>query len=439
MSDIVEQKQKANELRKANKLEEALPIYRSLWEETGDQFDGSGLLHCLRKLELFDEAIALADVLITTYPDFDWCKNEVIWTYIQGTLGKSSEHDSLEKLLDKANKIMSLNPKDIAANTVVFRVLKAAKATGHWDTVNEWVVKIEPDSLDVNRSRNDLNVEEWAHQALWYNYRIRGLLEKAGADTEEIKRAISMATDASERFPKQRKFFLRLKAWGNYLLGDLDESEKIYQGLCSGNKADWWLLHEYGKVVKDLERRADALKLMCLAARSNSKLESMITLFADIGMLCIEIEDYQAARAHILLNRYIRDEQGWASPKAIMDTIDSLNQSIGDGKEPDSLAEALRICRIKWKEVLGEEDYLDVSTFKKRKVIYGLTGKVSLGQSDHPFCFINTEDKQSFFCYKSDLPPNTVDGGKVTFEALPSFDKKKNKESWKAANVKQAP
>lgn len=438
MSDIAELKQKANELRKAKAFEEALPIYKILWKETGDRFDGSGLLHCLRKLELFDEAIALADVLITKYPDFDWCRNEVKWTYLQGMLGKSSEHDSLEKILDKANKIISLNPKDIAAKTVVFRVLKAAKATGHWDTVNEWVVKIEPDSLDVNRSRNDLNVEGWADQALWYNYRIRGILEKAGADTEEIKQAISMATDASERFPKQRRFFLRLKAWGNYILGDLDESEKIYQGLCSGNKADWWLLHEYGKVVKDLGRREDALRLMCLAARSNPRLESMITLFADIGMLCIEIEDLQAARAHILLNRYIRDEQGWASPKTITDTIDGLNQSIGDGKEPDSLTEALRICRIKWKEIVGEEDSLDGSALKKRKAMYGLSGKVNLGRSDHPFCFIITQNGQSFFCYKSDLPPNTADGSEVTFEALPSFDKKKNKESWKASNVKHA-
>jgi hypothetical protein len=46
------------------------------------------------------------------------------------------------------------------------------------------------------------------------------------------------------------------------------------------------------------------------------------------------------------------------------------------------------------------------------------------------------KDEQSFFCYKSDLPPDITDGNEVTFDAIPSFDKKKNKESWKASNIR---
>ena len=33
-----------------------LLLYRSLWKETGDKFDGAGLLHCFRKLELFNDS-----------------------------------------------------------------------------------------------------------------------------------------------------------------------------------------------------------------------------------------------------------------------------------------------------------------------------------------------------------------------------------------------
>ena len=60
MTNLFEQKNKANALRKNGDFEEALIIYRDLWNENGDKFDGAGLLHCLRKLELFDEAIILA-------------------------------------------------------------------------------------------------------------------------------------------------------------------------------------------------------------------------------------------------------------------------------------------------------------------------------------------------------------------------------------------
>ena len=59
MSDLTKDKHEANKLRKAGNFEEALPLYRNLWKETGDGFDGAGLLHCLRKLKLFDEAMEL--------------------------------------------------------------------------------------------------------------------------------------------------------------------------------------------------------------------------------------------------------------------------------------------------------------------------------------------------------------------------------------------
>ena len=73
---------------------------------------------------------------------------------------------------------------------------------------------------------------------------------------------------------------------------------------------------------------------------------------------------------------------------------------------------------------------------KKRKIKKGLVGRVNLGQSDRPFCFIKTKDNKSFFCFKSDLPNEIKNGDELTFDAIPSIDKKKNKESWKASNIR---
>ncbi|GAI63299.1 unnamed protein product [marine sediment metagenome] len=92
MPDINEQKREANSLRKLGQIEEALPLYRELWENTGDEFDGAGLLHCLRKMKLFDEAIPLADDLLNKYPDFEWIRNESIWAYIQGALNSGRQN-----------------------------------------------------------------------------------------------------------------------------------------------------------------------------------------------------------------------------------------------------------------------------------------------------------------------------------------------------------
>lgn len=434
MTNIREQKDKANELRKAGRFEEGLPMYRNLWKETGDNFDGAGLLHCLRKLELFGEAISFAQELIVKHPKFDWCRNEVIWTLISGVLYKFEENEPLEKVVETAQKIMELNPRGLAAKMVVFKVLKSAKDYNDWETINEWVVKIDPNLLSTEPMTDSSGRKGWCDQSLWYNYRINGLVKQGGK--KEKEEAINIVDEILERFPKERKFFLRLKGLANQSLGNLTESEKIYGNLCSGYKTDWWMLLEYGRVVRDAGRKEDALKLMYQAANKHKRLEAMVSLFADIGMLCKSMAKNKEARAHFVLCRYVREENDWPVPEHVLNGISELNKIIGNNNEAKSLKEALSICRDYWKNFLGEKSVSISKEQDKRKIRKGLLGKVRLGKEDSNFCFIVTKDDESFFCLKNDLPPDIKDTDKVTFNAIPSFDKKKNKESWKASNIR---
>lgn len=72
---------------------------------------------------------------------------------------------------------------------------------------------------------------------------------------------------------------------------------------------------------------------------------------------------------------------------------------------------------------------------QSRKPIKGMRGKILLGNPERPFCFIQGDNRESFFCFKSDLPKGVNDKETVSFNAIPSFDKKKNKESWRAADI----
>ena len=53
----------ANAYRKKGDFAKAIPLYESLWQETADPFDGTGLLCCYRKSRLFGKAIPLAEEL----------------------------------------------------------------------------------------------------------------------------------------------------------------------------------------------------------------------------------------------------------------------------------------------------------------------------------------------------------------------------------------
>src|SRR5919106_6225796 len=78
--------QRATKLRKNGKLGEALPLYRELVKDDADSYSAAGLLHCLRKLPLFNEALSLCTPLSQKHIALDWYRNEVIWTLIQGKL-----------------------------------------------------------------------------------------------------------------------------------------------------------------------------------------------------------------------------------------------------------------------------------------------------------------------------------------------------------------
>ncbi len=425
MDDINSRKQKANELRKGKNFQSALPIYRELWKESGDKFDGAGLLSCLRSLELFDEAIPLADELASKFPDFNWCKLEVVWTYIQGRLEKLKEDARLDEVIREAERIMKFEPDGFARKKVVFRVLKVAKSAGKWDIASDWLSKLKPEELSKEPIKDDNGREGWCDQSLWHNYNFRCLLEKNRAD-----QVVQTIDQIAEIFPKQKKFFLRYKALAFCKQGKLKDAEDIYRAL-SSRYPDWWILHEYAKVLRDSGDKPAALKLMCKAASANAgKLEIIVSLLEDIGALLKEAGQYEESQAHFLLSRYIRTSKNWTLKDSLSAVILELKKLIRKD-EPASLRDALKICKDCWQKVGGVAEVKS----QNRTIRPNLRGNLSLGPQERIFCFINIGN-EAFFCSKSDLPKNIQDGVSLTFDALPSFDKKKNKEGWKATNIR---
>ena len=139
------------------------------------------------------------------------------------------------------------------------------------------------------------------------------------------------------------------------------------------------------------------------------------------------------ARAHLVLCRYIKENKGWSIPEQIVSALNDLNQHLGEG-EPSSQREAYDICGSEWGKFLHKD--LAQTSGNKREVRRRLTGKINSIKDERPFCFITTDDKQSFFCSKSELPPMISNGDEVIFDAIPSYDKKKGEDSWKAANIR---
>lgn len=408
-----QQKEKANELRKANQFNEALSIYEELWRENGDLYDAAGFLNCLRNLNNYERAIPIADELFGKCKSLRWCKNEVVWTYIKGKLENNIE--KLSELLFYAKKIIELEPEFIALRTTIFDVLQFAKQHKKWEIVDEWVQKIDPEELSDEVLLNESGKRISSYKSRWYQSRIRALIE-TGSPNE----AIQILSQVKEKFPAETKFFLRLEALAFFKNNELEKSEQIYKTLTSSVRPDWWILQEYARVLKDLGHKEEALKKMYLAANSTFKLELIVTLLLDIGLMLKELSRYGEAKAHFYLCKHIREKNGWSVPDELMKQISELGA-------PYDFETALKICKAEWKKSSG----ISAVNVEQKK----LKGRVNLGPEIRFFCFIIGDDKEGYFCKKSDLPQDIQDGEQVLFTAIKSFDRKKNKEGWKAIRI----
>lgn len=368
---------------------------------------------------MFSEALPLAEEAFYKFPDFEWCKNEYIWTLIQGKLYTFPEDGQIEELVDIVNKITELRPDEIAFKITVFKLLKSAKKHGNWNLLNEWITKISPDIL------NGYTDEEtgWTDKVLWYYYRVNGLIY-----SHNEEEAIKIVDERSEEFYKQKKYFDRLKAKAFICLEKLDNANEVYKTIVTG-KPDWWLLHEYGNLLIKQGKIEDGFNHLIRAALAPPmKPELKVTLFSDIGTLLVRLKNPEQAIPHFRLAKAVREEQDWG--------LGDLNEKItilgGDINENNDIRVLVKECQTIWQGFLPKDSKIFANDNKTR----GITGKVSGLIDGRPFCFIKTKDNHSYFCSTSDLPKGVIQNQTVKFDVKPSFDKKKNKETLKAVNIK---
>ena len=422
---ISERKELANSYRKKGDFDEAIPLYESLWRETADPFDGIGLLCCYRKSRLFDKAIPLAEELCKEHTDLTWAAREICWTLIQGKLQMFDESTPLEEVIKIADTVLKYSPDFLAKKIAVFKVLKWAKKKDDWETIGNWVDRIEPDSLSIEPMHFDSGREGWSDQCLWYNYKINSLLK-----VEAFGEARENTLVAQEKCPKQRLFFVRLQAHAMKGLGDIEAAQSLYENLCNKKRSEWWLLHEYGNLLTEVGETDKALFVLCKAALSNRKLEMMVKLFSDLAQLFLKKGDPEKARAHCYLEKFVRDENGWPISSSLATSIDRLDSEMLGDSAPLSKQEAFSICRTSWKVTCGN-DTSETRTKKK-----DLVGQLTIPKN-RPFCFVNTKDGLSAICFSKDMPDDVANGDTVIFDVIPSFDKKKNRESWKAIKIRR--
>jgi hypothetical protein len=307
----------------------------------------------------------------------------------------------------------------------VFKVLRFAKKHDDWNCIADWIDRIDPDSLSDKPIKTEDIRDGWSDQEIWYNLKINCYLEHNDPGS-----ALTLCTSLEGKYPKNAKFFSRLKALSYRHLKKYDESIEIYKTLCTRRRPDWWLLHEYGKVLMDANKEQEALEKLCNASLLNSKLTMSIKLYQDIGKVFSHFNQKKDAFYHYLLVKLIRMENNWPVSLILNSELQILEKELDIINIPQDTNSCLKICREIWLKHTENSN----NGGEKREIKRNLRGKISIALSK-PICFINLKDGFSAICFRNDLPNSILNDDIVEFDAEPSFDKKKNCDSWRAVRV----
>ncbi len=107
MPTIQDLRTKADELKKKEDFENALPLFRQIWDIEKSDWNGYYLAQCLRKTSNYSDARELHLYIRTNYPNFKPIQNEELWLDYSEKIKDWENPDLLsdaESLLSRTNK-----------------------------------------------------------------------------------------------------------------------------------------------------------------------------------------------------------------------------------------------------------------------------------------------------------------------------------------------
>lgn len=105
MKTIQELQDEAEQLKKKEDFENALPLFRQIWEKEKSEWNGYYLAQCLRKTNKYSDARELHSFIKINYPNFKPIQNEILWL------------DYNEKIKDWTNPNLLSDAENILSRT----------------------------------------------------------------------------------------------------------------------------------------------------------------------------------------------------------------------------------------------------------------------------------------------------------------------------------
>ncbi|HLO88883.1 MAG TPA: hypothetical protein VK203_28300 [Nostocaceae cyanobacterium] len=411
----------ANQLVNQQQWKEAGTLFRQLWENENNAYAASRYLFCLRKGGYAAWSIKQGKVALNQFPDNKYIKNELTWAYYEDGIKTAETEEDLQKLIESAKIILDLQPDTLPKELTIFAVIKLAKQKGQWNIVLDWCNKLDPETISNEPAIID-GRKGMSKKEQWFFAKVKSLIE-----LELWKEARSWALAATKIYPREIHFY-RFSALALANLGEEEKAINEFNNIILKYREEWYILQDLSDLYLRINQPEKALNFACRAALSAGEDKLKVTLYENIAKQSLLLQKLEMSARHLELCKAIRQREGWPIRGNLQQLELEIRQAFTTQKfnwfTGDNFDQLIKLCRKDWQESL----YQDVPRY---------CGIIDSLPPNQKHGWIISDDGKRIFFLQKELPPFLrKEKQKVSFVLTENYDRKKDRMSVKAVDLK---
>lgn len=417
----------AERARREGRFEDALAFFSRPFRAEMKAAAGWRVLFCLRRLGRLDEARERGETLARDCPEVPMIKSELAWLeYVQEIKPARAARD-WARMQAAAWRMGSRGAGPEATRTALFAGLEAAKAQKDWEGVIRFCQLVRPADLDGNpRLINGRKIP--SARESWYYALLKALLA-----ARRFAECRTWAGQAAQEFPR-RLDFARWAALAAIEGGDPATGRAELETLSTHPRCPWYVEADLARLLAEANETGAAWERATRAMTAQGETKAKVNLVGLLALLAERRQNAEAARDHLVLAVMIRQREDWGLPAP-------LAALIHRHPLPDPLPAfpaALQACRRWWGESPAPVAAAPHAAGSETVLAQDCQGTLILRDPTAPFGFIRSPSFEgNVFVLTRDLPADCRHhGAALTFTAVRSFDRKKNREGVRATHIR---
>lgn len=432
MSSYNEISREAGSLRKNKQYEEALTLFKQLFEEYKedcDEFDWWGYSQCLLKLDIYEEALKYSREGLLKYPESAYIKTVYTWSLYHMRIKPEPVNDR-DVFFKAANAIVRLSSPDDKYSPLpdtVFKVIDLLELNydENVQDIFTWLEKLNPEKL--SRESFSYTTDEGKQMENASDFeRYYAILVKAQQETGRYDECIGSAdlifAELEDFHYGNEVWIRRQRALAYFKTGRFGESLADFKQVLL-RKQDWFIKMEMAELYLAMGDEGKALISAVDAAEDPGVSKMKVKLYLFIAKLFMTAGKHYEAVLHARLVISLRAREGWGSDEAAEAII---GQTDSKTELPDDSNALLKLAGKVWSE--------------NQPVAERFTGVIKNLLPNGKAGFIKGDDGNDYYFQVRDIRDRKmlpIRDMKVSFSKSESFDRMKNKPSVIAIDIKK--